>query len=417
MKRNLMIILILFLVPMHVFANNYETFKSDLTGSLVATLESKSIDQNADSNTIVEENKQYSIDNMHYSIINYKNLCNNSSVSSTMMIIGYILEVVKWLAPLIIIVTGMIDFGKASIYMNDNSFKNIVSPFARRFVAGISIFFVITIVDVFSDIFLKFDFMSGMFSNCTECMLDPVECSNKVLLMKQEEEKIKKEFFEDQKKAREEWLAQQQQSNNNSSNNEQSSPNNSSNNQQLNNSQNGKIQYFNAQSLGCKIYYDPSKGTLMKNFGFASGEIQKMKTALTGACSFINNYSFVNYLQSAGSYVLKRVDSVHSYHPKGLAVDLNNLYTYTSPITNKKYTPYASQGKNTWNNYKKFICEVCDGKENCVYNINYQIYHRYFKQYDWCWGGNWSPNSFDPMHFEKRTGGCLTSQKQKITCS
>lgn len=344
---------------------------------------------------------------MHYSIINYNNLCGNSSVSSAMMLVGYLIEIAKWIAPLIIIVLGMIDFGKASISSDDAALKNSTSSLIRRFIAGISIFFVITIVDVFSDIILETDIASGAFASCTDCMLDPKDCSERIVLMKEEETKIRQQYLAEKEKIEQEWREQQQQQTTPGQTGSTTTPANPS----------GNITYIDTTDLGCTLYYEPAKGTIIKQLGFDSSEANNVHNALKSACGFINSYDFVSYLQTAGAYV-NREGGPHDYHRVGLAVDLNNQYVYTSPATGKTYRPYSYQGESVWNDYKKFICDVCGGKENCVYNINYQIYERYFKNIGWCWGGNWGPKSFDPMHFEKRTdGGCLTSNKKTITCS
>lgn len=351
-----------------------------------------------DNNTyhLLETTQNNCMENMHYSIIDYNNVCANSSISSVMMIIGYMLEIVKWLVPLIIIILGMIDFGKAVISSNEDAIKGSTSIFIRRIIAGISIFFIITIVDVFSDILLETDIKTGKFASCTECMLDPMECSSNIALMKEEEAKIYKEYLKDRKECLEQQKPEEPPAND-------MPPV-------------GTITYIDTSELGCTVYYEPSKGTLMTRLGFDSSQVENMRSALKNTCGFINNYSFIDYLQTAGSYVA-RDGGEHDYHRVGLAIDLNNLFVYTHPTTNKSYRPYSSQGVSTWNNYKTFICEVCNGKEDCVYNINYQIFERYFKPYGWCWGGNWSPEWFDPMHFEKRTGGCSVANRQPITCS
>lgn len=36
------------------------------------------------------------------------------------------------------------------------------------------------------------------------------------------------------------------------------------------------------------------------------------------------------------------------------------------------------------------------------------------QQYGWCWGGNWGPDYFDSMHFEKTDGGCSTTRKLHV---
>ena len=94
---------------------------------------------------------------------------------------------------------------------------------------------------------------------------------------------------------------------------------------------------------------------------------------------------------------------------------MNDLWVYNA--NGKQYRPYSSMGYSTWNRYEKFVCEVCDGKEDCEYNVNYVIFKRYLEGNGWCWGGNWGKEHFDPMHFEIRENNkCAIARTQKISC-
>lgn len=194
--------------------------------------------------------------------------------------------------------------------------------------------------------------------------------------------------------------------NNNNSGNDSSSGG-STNNQKI------ELLSINTKDLGCTLYYDRYNKTVMDKLYIRKDEADNLHSALAGACSYVKSLGY-NYIQTAGAYV-GRDGGPNDYHAKALAIDLNNQWSYETK-DGIKYTPYTGQGNNTWNTYKKFICNVCDGKENCKYNINYIIYTKYFKNKGWCWGGNWGPTYFDPMHFEKTSGGCSVANKKEITC-
>ena len=135
---------------------------------------------------------------------------------------------------------------------------------------------------------------------------------------------------------------------------------------------------------------------------------------MTNVCKYINNSSWINELQTAGAYV-NRENTGYDYHAVGLAVDLNNEWSYTKDGVT--YKPYATMGYWAWHNYNKFVCNVCDGREDCKYNVNYIIYKRYFEGNGWCWGGNWGVEHFDPMHYEiRKDNKCVIGRKQKISC-
>lgn len=130
-------------------------------------------------------------------------------------------------------------------------------------------------------------------------------------------------------------------------------------------------------------------------------------------CDYVNETPWIEQLQHAGAYANREIKQ-HDYHSKGLAIDLNNSWTYT--YNGKTYKPYSWQGVSTWEDYNEFICDVCDGKEDCPYNVNYVIFKRYFEGNGWCWGGNYSPEWFDPMHYELRDYGICSVNKQSISC-
>lgn len=166
-------------------------------------------------------------------------------------------------------------------------------------------------------------------------------------------------------------------------------------------------------NIGCTLYYS-DHSTIFKSLAINSAIDDEMHAILTNLCAYRNaNADIIPRLETAGAYVAKA-----GYHGKGLAIDLFNLWSIT--INGKTYTPYAlyggTSGELAWTRYNDFVCEVCNGQENCKYNINYVIYEKYFKGNGWCWGGNWGVNYFDPMHYELTNGACSTSNKRKISC-
>lgn len=85
-----------------------------------------------------------------------------------------------------------------------------------------------------------------------------------------------------------------------------------------------------------------------------------------------------------------------SKHAYGGAIDINVSKHYT--ISGISYIPYSGQGSKTFENYKKFVAAL--GNELDVRNVNYILWKYAFKPSGFRWGGTWDANSFDPMHFE-----------------
>lgn len=168
--------------------------------------------------------------------------------------------------------------------------------------------------------------------------------------------------------------------------------------------------------IGCTLYYDLFDGTIKKSLYVNASVADELHEILKKSCTYINNLDIASPFQTSGVGSYKPEQFTEgNYHNAALAIDLNNQWSYTSS-SGKKYYPYGGQGEDTWAKYKQFVCEVCNGNENCKYNINYVIYERYFKPKGWCWGGNWGPSYFDPMHFQKSLGACSVSNKGKISC-
>ena len=172
-----------------------------------------------------------------------------------------------------------------------------------------------------------------------------------------------------------------------------------------------KVTEVNTTDLDCKVV----NGRFNEVSSLTVHEViaNEFHGILENVCIYVNNTEWISYIQHDGAYGGGKVTQ-DSYHPKGLAIDLNDHWTFT--YNGKTYEPYSGMGSYTWEKYNTFICEVCNGNEDCKYNVNYIIFKRYFSGNGWCWGGNWGPSSFDPMHFELRQNGCLTKNKQKIVC-
>lgn len=113
-----------------------------------------------------------------YADTDFKNICSNDDILQAFQIIGYVLNIIKILVPLILIVVGMIDFGKAVISSDEKALSKAASSLVKRFISGIIIFFIPTIVFAllnFTEITLE-NGNVGRFRSCTKCLLKPKLC-------------------------------------------------------------------------------------------------------------------------------------------------------------------------------------------------------------------------------------------------
>lgn len=61
-------------------------------------------------------------------------------------LLGYVVTIIKIVIPLVLIILGMLDLGKAVISNDDKAINGAVTKLVKRFVAAIVMFFVPTIV-------------------------------------------------------------------------------------------------------------------------------------------------------------------------------------------------------------------------------------------------------------------------------
>lgn len=102
------------------------------------------------------------------------NICSSENTTlKVFQVIGYILFILKILVPIIIIVLGVIEFGKAALSgdekANTTSFKTLI----MRIITGVTIFFIPTVLDFALSMVQGTKDTALKYEGCTTCMLDP----------------------------------------------------------------------------------------------------------------------------------------------------------------------------------------------------------------------------------------------------
>ena len=87
--------------------------------------------------------------------------------------LGWVFFVLKILIPIMLIIFGSIDLGKAVITSKDDEIKKSIKTLAVRVIAGIIVFFIPTILNLVVKLIDNSDVYNGTFWDCTKCMLDP----------------------------------------------------------------------------------------------------------------------------------------------------------------------------------------------------------------------------------------------------
>ena len=89
-------------------------------------------------------------------------------------VVGIILFVFKIVIPLLIIIFGMIDLGKAVVASKDDEVKKAIKSLAMRAVAGVVIFFIPTLIGVIFRLLGGFDGQTNAtYSTCERCITSP----------------------------------------------------------------------------------------------------------------------------------------------------------------------------------------------------------------------------------------------------
>lgn len=92
--------------------------------------------------------------------------------------IGSIVYILKILIPIIIIVLGMIDLGKAVLSSDDKAMAKSFKSLMKRILIGICIFFIQIIIEFIFDTLVFFtDDMNNDAQNCIYCITSPNDSS------------------------------------------------------------------------------------------------------------------------------------------------------------------------------------------------------------------------------------------------
>lgn len=100
------------------------------------------------------------------------NFC-QGTVQGVFTALGWLFFVVKIVIPILLIVFGSIDVGKAVIASKDDELKKSIKTLVVRVIAGVIIFFVPSILNLVVKMIDDNDVYNGTFWDCTKCMLEP----------------------------------------------------------------------------------------------------------------------------------------------------------------------------------------------------------------------------------------------------
>lgn len=108
----------------------------------------------------------------------------NSGTLKVFQVVGYILYIIKILVPVIIIVLGSIEFGKAAISKDEKSIMIAANSLVNKFILGVLIFMIPTLLDAALSLVSDAEETAQDYETCTTCLLSPFsdECDAKDLM-------------------------------------------------------------------------------------------------------------------------------------------------------------------------------------------------------------------------------------------
>lgn len=95
------------------------------------------------------------------------------STANIWRVLGLIVLVIKIVIPLLLIIFGMIDLGKAVVSSDEKAINKSVNQLIRRFIAAVVIFFIPTIVSaLFNALAIMNKEDQADYNKCVQCVTD-----------------------------------------------------------------------------------------------------------------------------------------------------------------------------------------------------------------------------------------------------
>lgn len=88
-------------------------------------------------------------------------------------VVGYIFMVAKIVIPILLIIWGMLDLGKAVVAAKDDEIKKATKSLAFRAVAAVIIFFIPTLINVVVGLISDFANVKDDWDVCRKCITNP----------------------------------------------------------------------------------------------------------------------------------------------------------------------------------------------------------------------------------------------------
>lgn len=102
-------------------------------------------------------------------------ICDQSGILKALQIIGFALTIIKVVVPILLVIMGTFELGKAVIANDDKAIKTAVNSLIKKAIAGVVIFFLPTIIAVVASLVDELGDLNK-FTKCTNCLTNPSDC-------------------------------------------------------------------------------------------------------------------------------------------------------------------------------------------------------------------------------------------------
>ena len=112
--------------------------------------------------------------NLGMLIMDFENFCSDST--TIWSIVGWVLTIFKIVIPILLIIFGSVDFGKAVVGQKDDEIKKASKQLGIRAAAALLIFILPSVVIMLIDWIMEVSNTEMDYKTCTDCVIHPSQC-------------------------------------------------------------------------------------------------------------------------------------------------------------------------------------------------------------------------------------------------
>ena len=106
--------------------------------------------------------------------------CHDPNILKGVRVFGYVVMALKILVPIILMITGMYSFFKATLDEDANATKNAAHVLFVKICVGATIFFIPTIINAALGLVSGYDKTGGKYSECMKCVTSISACNSSI---------------------------------------------------------------------------------------------------------------------------------------------------------------------------------------------------------------------------------------------